>query len=251
MEKIFENKVVIITGAASGIGQATAVAFAQRGAKVVVADYSDGNATVELVKNAGGQGIYVQCDVSDDKAVKAMVEKTVRTYGQIDYAVNNAGTEGEMMPFHEITDAIWNKTVNTDLKGVWLCMKYEIPYMLKRGKGAIVNTASIAGLVAFPNIAAYVAAKHGVIGLTKTAAVEYAKSGIRVNAICPGVIKTPMIERALHGDPQVEKMYAAGAPMNRLGKPEEMAETIVYLCSDAASYTTGHALVSDGGWVAQ
>ena len=179
-----------------------------------------------------------------------MVEKTIKTYGRLDFAINNAGIEGVQTPLQDLAESDWDKTINVNLKGIWLCMKHEIPYILQQGKGAIVNTASIAGLVSFSNMAAYVSSKHGVVGLTKVAAMELAKTGIRVNAICPGVIKTPMVERALAG-PEIEKAYNAMIPLGRMGKPEEMADTMVYLCSDAAAYVTGHALVADGGWVAQ
>lgn len=250
MEKIFEYKVAIVTGGASGIGKATAVAFANLGAKVVVADMQDGTATVELIKKAGSEGIFVKCDVSNETDVKAMVDKTIQTYGRLDFGINNAGVEGVQTTFQDLSEKDWDRTININLKGIWLCMKHEIPYILQQGKGAIVNTASIAGLVAFQNLAAYVSSKHGVVGLTKVAAMELAKTGVRVNAICPGVIKTPMVERAL-ASPEIVNAYNAMIPMGRMGTPDEMAGTIVYLCSDAASYVTGHALVADGGWVAQ
>ena len=251
MEKIFQDKVAIITGGASGIGRSTAIAFASRGAKVVIADMQDGRETLELVKKAGGEGVYIRCDVSQDSEVKSMVEKTIQTYGRLDFGINNAGTEGVQTPLQDLSEKDWDKTININLKGIWLCMKYEIPHILLQGKGAIVNTASIAGVVGFANMAAYVSSKHGVVGLTKVAALELAKTGIRVNAVCPGVIMTPMVQRGLGGDPEIEKAYSNMIPMGRMGKPEEIAETIVYLSSDASSYVTGHALVADGGWVVQ
>ncbi len=251
MERIFENKVAIITGGASGIGKSAAIAFARRGAKVVLADMQDGKETLELVKEEGGEGIFVHCDVSQDADVKAMVEKTIQTYGRLDFGVNNAGIEGIQIPFHQLSEKDWDRTININLKGIWLCMKYETPHLLKQNKGAIVNTASIAGVVAFANMAAYVASKHGVIGLTKVAAMELAKTGVRVNALCPGVIRTPMVDRALGGDVAVENAYNQMIPVGRMGTPEEMADSIVYLCSDASSYVTGHAMVADGGWVVQ
>ena len=249
MEKIFENKVAIVTGGASGIGKSTAVAFAQRGAKVVVADMQDGSETLDLIKKTGGEGIFVKCDVSQENDVKILVEKTIGAYGRLDYGVNNAGVEGVQTPVQELSEKDWDRTININLKGIWLCMKYEIPHLLKQGKGAIVNTASIAGVVGFANMAAYVSSKHGVVGLTKVAALELAKTGVRVNALCPGVIHTPMVDRAL--TPDIEKIYTGLIPQGRMGQPEEMAETIVFLCSDASSYVNGHAMVADGAWVDQ
>lgn len=250
MEKIFKNKVALVTGGASGIGRATVVEFAQGGAKVVVADMQDGKKLVAEIKKAGGEALYIKCEVSKEAEVKAMIQKTVKTYGRLDYAVNNAGTEGAQSPLQDLTEDLWQRTIDINLKGVWLCMKYEIPQMLRQGKGAIVNTASIAGVIGFQNSAAYVASKHGVVGLTKVAALENAQTGIRVNAVCPGLIKTPMLERAFTS-PEMEQAYMAAVPMKRLGRPEEIADSIIHLCSDASSLITGHALVIDGGWVAQ
>lgn len=250
MEKIFKNKVALVTGGVSGIGRATVVEFAQAGAKVVVADMQDGKKLVAEIKRAGGDAIYIKCDVSKGEDVKAMIQKTVKTYGRLDYAVNNAGTEGVQAPLQNLTEDLWQKTIDINLKGVWLCMKYEIEQMLKQGKGAIVNTASIAGVIGFQNSAAYVASKHGVVGLTKVAALENAQTGIRVNAVCPGLIKTPMLERAFTSS-EMEQAYVAAVPMKRLGRPEEIADSIIHLCSDASSLITGHALVIDGGWVVQ
>lgn len=247
------GKVALVTGAGSGIGRATALAFAREGAKVVAADVvvEGGQETVRLITAAGGEATFVKADVANAAEVEALVKKTVEAYGRLDCAFNNAGVEGEIAPTAECTEANWDRVIDIDLKGVWLCMKYEIQQMLKHGGGAIVNTASVAGLVGFQGIPAYVAAKHGVNGLTKTAALEYAKSGIRVNAVCPGVIHTPMVERAFRASPQMAEAATALEPVGRLGKPEEIAEAVVWLCSDAASFVTGLPMAVDGGLVAQ
>jgi len=251
MEKFFQDKVAIVTGGSFGIGRAAAIAFAKRGAKVVIADWVEDNETLNTIKSAGGDAIFVKCDVSSDESVRAMVDKTIAQYGRLDYAFNNAGVEGLSAPTHECTNENWDKTIAINLKGVWLCMKYEIPHMIKKGKGAIVNNASIAGLVGFVNIPAYVASKHGILGLTKNAALEYAKSGIRVNAVCPGVIKTAMIDRFTGKDKVVEKQFESMEPVGRMGQPEEVAQAVIWLCSDAASFVTAHPMAVDGGWVAQ
>jgi NAD(P)-dependent dehydrogenase (short-subunit alcohol dehydrogenase family) len=252
MEKIFENKVALITGGSYGIGRATAVAFAQRGARVVIADWIEDTEgeTLRLVTEAGSEAVFVTCDVSKSSDVKAMIDKTVATFGHLDFAFNNAGIEGLMAPVHQCTEENWDKTIAINLKGVWLCMKYEIEQMVKQGKGAIVNCSSVAGLNGFANLPAYVASKHGVIGLTKTAALENAKTNIRVNAVCPGVIHTSMIDRITHGDKEAEKQYIAIEPVGRMGDPKEVAETVVWLCSNAASFVTGDAIAVDGGFVA-
>ncbi|MBI2270179.1 MAG: SDR family oxidoreductase [Bacteroidetes bacterium] len=251
MEKIFENKVAIVTGGSFGIGRAASIAFADKGAKVVIADCIEDNETLNLIKAKGGTALFVKCDVSNAADVKAMIEKTISTYGRLDYAFNNAGIEGASAPTHECTEETWERTIGVNLKGVWICMKYEIQQMLKQERGAIVNCASIAGLVGFPGLPAYVASKHGVIGLTKTAALEYAKLGIRINAVCPGVIKTPMIDRFTGKNKEIEKQFANMEPIGRLGQPEEVANAVIWLCSDGASFITGDAIAVDGGWVAQ
>lgn len=251
MRKEFENKVVIVTGACFGIGRATAIEFAKRGAKVAVVDCNEDQETMDIIEAEQGKAVFIKCDVSKETEVKAMVEKTIHVFGRIDYAFNNAGVEGVSSSTHECTSEVWDKTVSINLKGVWLCMKYQIIEMLKFGGGAIVNNSSIAGLVGFNGLPAYVASKHGVIGLTKTAAIEYARRGIRVNAICPGVIKTPMLDRSTGKNPDLEKQYENMEPIGRLGRPEEIAEAAIWLCSDAASFITGDAIAVDGGWVAQ
>ncbi len=251
MEKTLKGQVAIVTGGSFGIGRATALLFSQHGAKVAVVDWVENDETVNAINAMGGEAIFIKCDVSDAQQVKAMVDKTVETFGRLDFAYNNAGIEGVNAVTQDCTEDNWDKTISINLKGVWLCMKYEIPYMLKQGKGAIVNCSSVAGLVGFTGIPAYVASKHGIVGLTKCAALENAKTGIRINAVNPGVIRTPMIERFTGGKKEVEKQFAQSEPVGRLGEPEEIAEAVVWLCSDAASFVTGHALPVDGGWVAQ
>ncbi len=251
MEKIFQNKIAFVTGAAFGIGRATAIAFASRGANVVLADWIEDNTTLNEIKKMGGNAIFAKCDVSKGSDIERTLNESVNKFGRVDFAVNNAGIEGQNAVTHECTEQNWDKTISINLKGLWLCMKSELPIMLKQGNGAIVNVASIAGLIGFPGLPAYVVSKHGVIGLTKTAALEYAKQGIRINAVCPGVIKTEMIDRVTGKDKLVEKQYEDMEPVGRMGKPEEVAEAIVWLCSDAASFITGHALNVDGGWLAK
>lgn len=252
MEKIFEGKVALVTGGSFGIGRAAAVAFAKRGANVVIADLVEDKdqETVKQVKFAGGECRFIQCDVSRNNDVRALVEETVNTFGRLDFAFNNAGIEGAIGNTEQCTEENWDKTIDVNLKGIWLCMRYEIPQMLRQGSGAIVNCASVAGLIGFAGSPAYVASKHGVAGLTKSAALENAKRSIRVNAVCPGIIHTGMIDRITGGDKEVEKKYVEMEPVGRMGKPEEVAEAVVWLCSDAASFITGHAMPVDGGWVA-
>jgi NAD(P)-dependent dehydrogenase (short-subunit alcohol dehydrogenase family) len=253
MAKLVEGKVALVTGGGSGIGRATALVFAREGAKVVVADImvDGGEETVRLVKAAGGEAVFIKTDVSKPTDVAAMVQKAVATYGRLDCAHNNAGIEGATGKTADYREEDWDRVISINLTGVWLCMKYEIPQMLKQGGGAIVNTASDAGLLGVPQMPAYVASKHGVAGLTKTAALEYAKAGIRVNAVCPGVIKTPMVERITGQRPgRVERMTAV-EPVGRMGKPEEIAEAVVWLCSDASSFVTGLPMPVDGGIAAQ
>ncbi len=250
MEKIFVNKVALVTGASFGIGRATALAFARRGAKVVVADWIDDGEIIQQLRDEGAEAIFIKCDVSKTNEVAAMVDQAVKTYGRLDFGINNAGIEGITAPTHECTEENWDRTININVKGIWLCMKYQIPLMRKQGSGVIVNVASIAGLVGFPGLPAYVVSKHGIVGLTKTAALENAKEGIRVNAVCPGVIKTNMVDRLTGKDKTVEKQYENMEPVGRMGTPDEVAEAIAWLCSDGASFITGHALAVDGGWIA-
>jgi NAD(P)-dependent dehydrogenase (short-subunit alcohol dehydrogenase family) len=253
MSGTLEGRVALVTGAGSGIGRAAALAFVREGAKVVVADVAaeGGKETLRLIEEAGGDGIFVEGNISIAADVRMIVEAAVEHYGRLDCAYNNAGIEGLQAPTAECTEENWDRVLAINLKGTWLCMKHEIPVMLKQGGGVIVNTASVAGLVGFPNIPAYNASKGGVIQLTKTAALEYATQGIRVNAVCPGVIQTPMIDRFLGGSAEAEAQFVAMEPVGRLGLPQEIAEAVVWLCSDAASFVTGHAMVVDGGLVAQ
>lgn len=253
MNTSMDGKVCFITGGSSGIGRATAVAFAKEGASVVIADVliEMAEETLDLIKKVGAKGFFVKADMSVRSDIEAAINKTAQTFGRLDFAFNNAGIEGETAPTAECTDLNWERVININLRGVWHCMKYEIPVMLKQGHGVIVNNASIAGLVAFEGIPAYCASKGGVIQLTRTAAMEYAKKGIRVNAVCPGVIRTPMVERFTKGDPVAASGLAAQEPVGRMGAPEEIASAVVWLCSDGAGFVTGHPLVVDGGWVAK
>ena len=248
-----DNKIALVTGAGSGIGRATALVFAREGAKVVVADIvvEGGQETVQQIEAAGGEAIFVKADVSQAADVEALIAKTVETYGRLDCAFNNAGIEGSVKPTIDCTEEEFDRTIAVNLTGVWLCMKYEIQQMLSQGGGTIVNTASAAGLVGFPGLPDYVASKHGVVGLTKTAALEYAKSGIRVNAVCPGVIQTPMVERGAQLSPGFDELAVSMEPVGRFGQPAEVGEAVVWLCSDAASFVTGIPMQVDGGLVAQ
>ena len=252
MAGTLDGKVALVTGGASGIGRATALTFAREGAKLIIADmHEDGvQQTVHMITKNGGAALFVPTDVTQATAVEALISKAVETYGRLDCAHNNAGvTQRAYPPTAEYPEDDWHRVLAVNLTGVWLCMKYEIPQMLHQGGGTIVNTASVAGLVGSVGGSAYVASKHGVVGLTKTAALEYAKQGIRVNCVCPGMIQTPMTESALR-DPAWQAQIAA-RPMGRVGTPEEIAEAVVWLCSDAASFVTGHTMTVDGGTVAQ
>lgn len=251
--EMMNGRVALVTGAASGIGRATALAFAEAGADVVVADTQEvqGIETARQIEALGRRALFVRCDVSSESDIVNLIDRTVRTFGRLDYAFNNAGTEGLQGNTIDCTSENFDRVIAVNLKGVWLCMKHQIPHMLKQGGGAIVNCSSIAGMIGFPNIPAYTASKHAVLGLTKAAALEFAKKGIRINAVCPGVIQTPMIDRFVSGNEQARAALAQGEPIGRVGVPEEIASAVVYLCSDGASFITGHPLVVDGGWVAQ
>jgi len=253
MPKLLQGKIALVTGGGSGIGRATALKLAKEGAKVMIADYvpEGGERTVRMIEEAGGEASFVAADVSVTKQVEAMVAKTIASYGRIDCAFNNAGIEGRMANTVECTEETWDRTIAINLKGVWLCMKYEIPQMLKQGGGTIVNSASIAGLVGFEGLPAYNASKGGVVQLTRTAALEFATKNIRVNCVCPGVIRTAMVERLLDNRSFTEEQLNAGEPVGRMGKPEEIAEGVLWLLSDASSFVTGHPLVVDGAWVAR
>ncbi len=238
----FEGRVALVTGSGAGIGRA----------KVVVVDFvpEAGEETVRMISEAGGESMFIKCDVASEKEVESMINTAVEAYGRLDCAANNAGISGEVQRTIECTDENWEKVNGINLKGVWLCMKYEIPQMLKQNSGAIVNTSSMCGLVG-TGTPAYVSSKHGVIGLTKSTAIEVAGKGIRVNAVCPGVVRTALVDTALKTAPDAMSQLAASTPMGRFGEPEELANAIVWLCSDEASYVTGVYLPVDGGYVAK
>lgn len=247
------GKVALVTGGGSGIGRAACVIFAREGAKVVVADVNvaGGEETACIVKNAGGDAIFVKTDVSKAADAQALVQRTVEAYGRLDCAFNNAGVGEIEGRTHLYPEEKWDWVININLKGVWLCMKYEIAQMLKGGGGAIVNNSSAAGLIGTVFHPVYSASKHGVIGLTKSVALQYAKNGIRVNAVCPGAVRTPMVEGVISKNPKYETANLAAEPVGRMARPEEIAEAVVWLCSDAASFVIGHAMSVDGGMVIQ
>lgn len=252
MTRDLEGKVALVTGGTSGIGRDTAVLFAKAGARVVIAGRreAEGHETEEFVRAAGSDGLFIKTDVSKAAEVEALIKNAVDKFGRLDVAFNNAGIEGAWIPIARQSEADWDRTIDINLKGVWLCLKYEIRQMLKQGGGgAIVNTSSITGLIGTAGAAAYSASKHGVIGLTKSAALETARSGIRINAVCPAVVETPMGKR-LFGAPAAHKSALGYHAIGRFGKPMEIAEAVVWMCSNRASFMTGQSLVLDGGFLA-
>jgi NAD(P)-dependent dehydrogenase (short-subunit alcohol dehydrogenase family) len=246
-----DGKAVLVTGAASGIGRASAVAFADEGALVTVADLDDagGNETVALIEKRGGTARFHRADLTRAVEVSAAVEGVMSAFGRIDCAHNNIGTTGAGAFTADYSEEEWDRVVDVNLKSVFLALKYEVPPMAAHGRGAIVNTSSGAGLVGFPGLPAYVATKHAVVGLTRAAALEYVKAGVRINAICPGSTRTAMLEGFMGGDPKIEAMMTTASPIGRLARPEEIAAAVVWLCSDAASFVVGHAMAIDGGAV--
>jgi NAD(P)-dependent dehydrogenase (short-subunit alcohol dehydrogenase family) len=250
----FAGKVAFVTGAGSGIGRETTIAFAREGAKVVAADVSEqsNQETASLIEKEGGQAIAVRCDVTKAEEVKSAVAKTIEAFGRLDFAFNNAGIEPRNpAPTAEYDEEEWNRIIDINLRGVFLCMKHEIPLILKQGGGAIVNTSSGAGVIGIKGSPAYTAAKHGVIGLTRAAALDYAAQNLRINAICPGYIDTPMMGRFTGGTPEGRAKVVAEEPAGRMGKPEEIAASVLWLCSDGAAFMVGHAMVVDGGQTVQ
>ncbi len=248
----FEGRVALVTGGGSGIGRAACLAFAREGASVVIADIKveGGQETLRLIREAGGEAVFVKADVSKATEVEAMVRTAISTYGRLDCACNNAGIGEPLRRMHKASEENWDRVMGTNLKGVYLCMKYEIPHMLRQGKGAIVNTASLAGLHGLLGQAAYVASKHGVVGLTRSGALEYATAGVRINCVCPGVTATPLITHNLKDRPQMAQHYVDMEPIGRLGQPEEIAAAMLWLCSDEASFCVGSIFSVDGGEVA-
>ena len=252
VSKQLDGKIALIIGGSTGIGRATAVAFGQAGATVVVAGrgIERGKGTETLVQQTGAEALFIETDVTSDRSVRNLIDQTIEKFGRLDAAFNNAGIEGKVAPIAQTTEEDFDSIINTNLKGVYLGLKYQILQMSKNGSGAIVNTASIGGVVGFPNTAIYCASKHAVIGLTKTAALELAESNIRVNAIAPGAVQTGLLNR-MSGGEEAAQSVAQAIPMKRISSPEEIARAVVWLCSDEASYITGHTLVADGGFTVQ
>jgi NAD(P)-dependent dehydrogenase (short-subunit alcohol dehydrogenase family) len=247
-----DQKVAIVTGGSSGIGRATALALAKERVKVTVAARraKEGEETVQLIKDAGSEGIFVKTDVANEDDIRSLVAKSAKTYGRLDYAFNNAGIEEMMTPLADQTSEIFDQIMNVNVKGVWLSMKYEIPEMIRNGGGAIVNMSSVAGVMGFPQMPIYIASKHAVLGLTKSAALEYAKSGIRINAVAPGGVETDMAKR-VGGDHQFLETLTSMHPIGRIANPEEIANAVVWLLSDKASFVLGHTLLVDGGMISR
>ena len=253
MSNSLAGKVALVTGGTTGIGRETAIDLARNGAKVVVSGrgVEKGEATVDLIKQEGGEATFIRADISQAAEVKALIAKTVETYGSLDCAFNNAGTEGKLAPITELSESDLDKVIDINLKGTWYCLKYEISQMLEQGGGAIVNTSSGAGEVGMANLSPYCASKHGIMGLTKSLAIEYAKNGIRINAIAPGPIDTGMPERGTANQEALDNYISTFVPMNRMGTASEVAQAVVWLCSDAAGFVTGTTLAVDGGYLAQ
>ena len=249
----FAGKAVLVTGGASGIGRAVVEQLAADGARLVIADIlaGEGESVAEQIRQAGGEAVFVHTDVRNGDQVQAMVATALDTYGRLDCAVNNAGVEHGLQALADFGEEDWERVQDINLKGVWLCLKHELPVMVRQGQGSIVNLASVAGLVGAPLFGPYVASKHGVVGLTRTAALEYGRMGVRVNAVCPSAIRTEMFERSLTDRRDLAEKLVRNSPMRRLGEPAEVAEAVVWLCSDAASFVNGHALTVDGGMTAQ
>ena len=252
MTKWFDGKVALVTGGASGIGRATALAFAREGAKTVVndVDVDGGDETVRMIEDSGGEGMFIKADVSSPGEVEALVQRTVETYGRLDCAFNNAGLEREFTnPDARYDEETFQSVIDINLKGVWICMKREIAQMLEQGSGSIVNTSSVAGLVGISGQPIYVASKHAVSGMTKSFAVEYADRGIRINAVCPGLVDTPLMGRIYASNPELKAQADSWQPIGRTAQPEEIAEAVIWLCSDNASFVVGHMMTVDGGLV--
>jgi NAD(P)-dependent dehydrogenase (short-subunit alcohol dehydrogenase family) len=250
--KILEHKVALVTGGTSGIGKATALAFGAAGAKVVFSGRreQEGEDTANLIRKSGAECLFVRSDVASESDVKTLIQKTVESYGRLDCAFNNAGIDSPAKPLHEHSLEHFDNLMAINVRGLFLCMKYEIQQMMTQGSGVIINNSSTSGLVAFAGTSPYVASKHAVMGLTRAAALDYAQQGIRINAVNPGLTATEMIDRFSNKDPAMEQQLASIVPMGRIGKPKEIAATVVFLCSDAASYITGQSLVVDGGYTA-
>lgn len=251
--KRFEKKVVLVTGASAGIGKASLKAFAAEGAIVINADISEkeGQELIKIIKQDGGEGLFIKTDVSKQDQVKELISTIAKTYGRLDIAFNNAGVEEpQMCKMADISEESWDRVQGINLKGIFLCMKYEIPQMLQQGKGVIINAASTCGIVAEPDVANYVASKHGVVGLTRAAAVDYAEMNIRINAVCPATTLTEQVRRVTKNDPKILELLATYQPMKRMGKPAEIASAVLFLASDDASFMTGHPLAVDGGALA-